>query len=285
MRLCYRISWCISVSHVLYNMKAKGNILSEGPKYHMLPESQAINFFLLYSRLFKINYSIQSIHKQTDDDQTGLNLDELIWDELALVRIKSYTSHLSMSHRLRTTNLHNLGRIGLGQSGFRTNRLACDVKRVIAVQHWFLYALCPTLIFICPLLRTLKLTWKVINQWRRQPYFFSSEPFLKQGISYVYVIVDFIRMGLQELCASRAERELQNVKFLPTVRFAPGTFCLLSERATTELRRLMRMEWIKVHLVFTCAIFRNLPVALGRCSKIIFSWNTFCFTLYCQQTS
>ena len=32
----------------------------------------------------------------------------------------------------------------------------------------------------------------------------------------------------------------------------------------------MSVEWIKVHLVFTSAIFRNLPVALGRCSKIIF---------------
>ena len=32
----------------------------------------------------------------------------------------------------------------------------------------------------------------------------------------------------------------------------------------------MSTNWIKVHLVFTCAIFRNLPVALVRCSKIIF---------------
>ena len=48
-------------------------------------------------------------------------------------------------------------------------------------------------------------------------------------------MVDFIRMGLLELCGSRVERELQNVKFLPTVGFEPGT----SERATTELRRLM----------------------------------------------
>ena len=83
-------------------------------------------------------------------------------------------------------------------------------------------------------------------------------------------MVDFIRMGLLELCGSRVERELQNVKFLPTVGFEPGTSRLLSERATTELRRLMSTEWIKVHLVFTCAIFRNLAVALGRCSKIIF---------------
>ena len=82
-------------------------------------------------------------------------------------------------------------------------------------------------------------------------------------------MVDFIGMGLLELCGSRVERELQNVKFLPTVGFEPGTSCLLSERAITELWRLMSTEWIKVHLVFTCAIFRNLPVALGRCSKII----------------
>ena len=83
-------------------------------------------------------------------------------------------------------------------------------------------------------------------------------------------MVDFTRKGLLELCGSRVEPELQNVKFLPTVGFKPGTFRLLSERATTELRRLMSNKWIKVHLVFTFAIFRNLPVALGRCSKIIF---------------
>ena len=38
--------------------------------------------------------------------------------------------------------------------------------------------------------------------------FYSSEPFLKQGISKVYVMVDFIRMGLLELCGSRVESEL-----------------------------------------------------------------------------
>ena len=83
-------------------------------------------------------------------------------------------------------------------------------------------------------------------------------------------MVYFIRMDLLELCRSRVERELQNVKFLPTVGFESVTSRLLSERATTKLRRLMSTEWIKVQLVFTCAIFRNLPVALGKCSKIIF---------------
>ena len=80
-------------------------------------------------------------------------------------------------------------------------------------------------------------------------------------------MADFIRMGLLELCGSRVERELQNVKFLPTVGFEPGISRLLGEHASTELRRLMSTEWIKVHLVFTSAIFRNLPVALGRCNK------------------
>ena len=75
---------------------------------------------------------------------------------------------------------------------------------------------------------------------------------------------------LLELCGSRVERELQNVKFLSTVGFEPGTSRLLSESATTELRRMMSTECINVHLVFTCAIFRNLPVTRVRCSKLIF---------------
>ena len=69
-------------------------------------------------------------------------------------------------------------------------------------------------------------------------------------------------------------------KVLPTLGFEPGTSRLLSDRTTTELRRLMSTEWIKVHLVFTCAIFRNLPVARVRCSKIIcrlfLSFVSFC---------
>ena len=60
--------------------------------------------------------------------------------------------------------------------------------------------------------------------------------------------------------------------------FEPGTSRLLSERATTELRRLMSTKWIKVHLVFTCANFRNLPVARVRCSKII--CRLFCHLIF-----
>ena len=66
--------------------------------------------------------------------------------------------------------------------------------------------------------------------------------------------------------------------------FETGTSRLLSERATTELRRLMSTEWIKVHLVFTCSNFRNLPVACVRCSKINLSifviWYLYRFAVY-----
>ena len=45
---------------------------------------------LLYLHWLRIKYSIQTIHKQTDHDETSLSLDELIWDKLALVWINSY---------------------------------------------------------------------------------------------------------------------------------------------------------------------------------------------------
>ena len=52
-----------------------------------------------------------------------------------------------------------------------------------------------------------------------------------------------------ELRGTRVEIELHNEKLLSTVGFEPGTFRLGNERATTELRGLMSVEWIKVHLV------------------------------------
>ena len=36
---------------------------------------------------------------------------------------------------------------------------------------------------------------KAYNRWKRQPYFFLANLFLKQGISSEYVMVDFICMG------------------------------------------------------------------------------------------
>ena len=69
----------------------------------------------------------------------------------------------------------------------------------------------------------------------------------------MYVMVGFIWKVCLELPASgtRMERELQNEKFLRTVGFEPGAFWLPSEGATTELRRLMSVEWIKVYLLLT----------------------------------
>ena len=93
--------------------------------------------------------------------------------------------------------------------------------------------------------------------------------YLKQGIDSVYVMVGFICRAKWRCKERKLSENKKNLKVLPTVGFEPGTSRLLSERATTELRRLMSTEWIEVHLVFTCAIFRNLPVARVRCSKII----------------
>ena len=108
-----RAIFCLQVQHII-----------------CCPHHQSI-IVLLYLHWLMIMYSIKTIHKQTDHDQTGLNLDELIWDKLALVWINSYT--ITPVHVIQiATNWHNLGRIGFGQSWFRTNRLACDVKRVIA---------------------------------------------------------------------------------------------------------------------------------------------------------
>ena len=45
------------------------------------------------------------------------------------------------------------------------------------------------------LLTCLKLTWKDIYHLKRLPYFFLANLFLKQGISFEYVMVDFICMG------------------------------------------------------------------------------------------
>ena len=107
---------------------------------------------LLYIHWFRIMYSIQTIHKQTDHEQTGPTLDELIWDELALVWINSYTitpvqCHPGCEQQIDITWNELV-------SDKVDSELACDVKRVIVVQHLFLYALGPTLIFICPLLWT-----------------------------------------------------------------------------------------------------------------------------------
>ena len=105
--------------------------------------------------------------------------------------------------------------------------------------------------FLINCLTCLKLTWKVIILLQTVAIFFLSNLYLKQGIDSVYVMVDFICKGYLENSGSPVERELQNEKFLPNVGFEPGAFCLRSEGATTELRGLMSIDEIKVHLGLT----------------------------------
>ena len=83
---------------------------------HMIccPNPQSI-IVLLYLHWLRIKYSIQTIHKQTDHDQTGLKLEELIWDELALVWINSYT--ITPVHVIQVAN-NKLTQ--LGTKWFRT---------------------------------------------------------------------------------------------------------------------------------------------------------------------
>ena len=50
-------------------------------------------------------------------------------------------------------------------------------------------------------------------------YFFLSNLYLKQGISSVYAMVEFICKGYWELSGTPFERELQNEEFLPTEGF------------------------------------------------------------------
>ena len=69
-------------------------------------------------------------------------------------------------------------------------------------------------------------------------------------------MIDFICKGYLELSGARVERELQNEKFLPTVGFGPGT-SRLGECATTELRGLMSVERINVHLVLNVLFLEN----------------------------
>ena len=83
-------------------------------------------------------------------------------------------------------------------------------------------------------------------------------------------MVDFIRIGLLQLWGRTLNTKC---KLLSTVGFEPGIFRLRSERATSELRGLMSLEWF---IVCRCLSFRNLSVARVRWSKNYLSWIKFC---------
>ena len=95
--------------------------------------------------------------------------------------------------------------------------------------------------------------------------FFLANLFLKQGISSDYVMVYFNLHGLTWPVMS-ANRELQNVKFLPTVRFEPGTFRLRCERAkrwAIWADKYRSPQVTAFYMSFLC----KLPVPGGRCNN------------------
>ena len=118
-----RATFCLQVKHII-----------------CCPNPQSI-IVLLCLHWLRINYSIQTIHKHTDHDQTGLNLDELIWDELALVWINSYT--ITPVHVIQVANNKFTQ---LGTNWLRTkwiqNESTCLWRQT---RHSG-----PTYVFICP---------------------------------------------------------------------------------------------------------------------------------------
>ena len=120
-------------------------------------------------------------------------------------------------------------------------------------------------------LRQSLITWSLLNAYMNRyklhktvAIFFLANPFSEKeyllGVCHGW----FHCNGLLELWGSWIEYEL------PTVGFEPGAFRLGSARATTAIRGLMSVAWLKVYRVWPdCAIFRNLYVAHCRCCKII----------------
>ena len=110
---------------------------------------------LLYLHWLRIKYSIKTIHKQTDHDQTGLNLDKLIWDELALVWINSYT--ITPVQVIQDANNKSTQ---FGTKWFQTkwiqNESTCLWRQKRHSGPTLIF-ICPrsNIDLICPLLRTL----------------------------------------------------------------------------------------------------------------------------------
>ena len=77
------------------------------------PNPLSIIVFVMYT-FIGLGSSTQTIHKQTTHEQTGLNLDELIWDELDLVLIHTCPHHPRCGEQKSTKFETNwFGQIGL----------------------------------------------------------------------------------------------------------------------------------------------------------------------------
>ena len=116
---------------------------------------------------------------------------------------------------------------------------------------------------------TLKLTWTVIYNCKRQPYFFSIEPLSKTrywlGVCHGWFHLQGLTGGVK------------NASWVRIIKLKSLVHCGIRTRDLPFTNRA-RYHWATETDVsradkrspgFTCAIFRNLPVARVRCSKII----------------
>ena len=123
--------------------------------------------------------------------------------------------------------------------------------------------MCPGSVPLSIVNLSLKLTREVIYlHCRRQPYFFY-RTLSKTGYCLRICHGRFHLQGLPRAVrirnASRAR--ITKTKLLAHCGIRTRAFKFRSKGATTELRRLMSVKWIKNLPGFDCAIFRNLPVA------------------------
>ena len=132
----------------------------------------------------------------------------------------------------------------------------------------------------------VKLTWKVIYQWKRQSYLFLANLFLKQGISSEYVIVDFIRMGLLDLWGAPTENyKMKNS--CPQWDSNQGPSAYEANALSVELLQPISIDHLKV-TAFYMSFLCKLPVPRGRCNSdlscIFFIWYLYRFAVWLIKT-
>ena len=115
----------------------------------------------------------------------------------------------------------------------------------------------------------LKLTWTVIYYCKWQPYFFSIEPLSKTGYWLGVCHGWFHLQGITGGEKNTSRVRITKLKILVHSGIRTGDL---------PFTKRARYHWAtkadvglagKTSLSFTCTIFRNLPVARVRCSKII----------------
>ena len=130
-------------------------------------------------------------------------------------------------------------------STLRSSAFSANEKHSSLKISMHLYCDVKSLCIFCALM----LTWKVLYYWRRYQYSFI-ETLSKTGY-WLRVCHGWFHLQRLPRPVRNASRAIitQNDKSKPTVGFEPVAFRLRSEGATTKLRALMSVAWIRVHLV------------------------------------